>query len=204
MKDPAGAGHRRVGTRTGVCREPDGDRARRFEALYQTHMRAVLAYCLRRADPDTALEAMSDTFLVAWRRLDDVPESPLPWLLATARRTLANARRSSRRQEALRDRLNGQRHILMDTDGPEEVALRDDERTRVHAALGRLAPTDREILTLTAWEGLSCAEVSEVLGIPAGRVSVRLHRAKKRLAREYGSRAGATQVWADGGRRHDP
>lgn len=91
-----------------------------------------------------------------------------------------------------------------DTDGPEEVALRDDERTRVHAALGRLAPTDREILTLTAWEGLSCAEVSEVLGIPAGRVSVRLHRAKKRFAREYGSRAGATQVWADGGRRHDP
>lgn len=147
---------------------------------------------------------MSDTFLVAWRRFDDVPESPLPWLLATARRTLANARRSSRRQEALRDRLNGQRHILMDTDGPEEVALRDDERTRVRAALGRLAPTDREILTLTAWEGLSCAEVSEVLGIPAGRVSVRLHRAKKRLAREYGSRAGATQVWADGGRRHDP
>lgn len=202
MKDPAGAGNKRVGTRSGVRGEPDGDRARRFEALYQTNMRPVLAYCLRRTDPDTALEVMSDTFLVAWRRFDDVPETPLPWLLATARRTLANARRSSRRQEALRDRLNGHRHMLLDPDGPEEAALRDDERARVHDALERLAPTDREILALTAWEGLSCAEVSEVLGIPAGRVSVRLHRAKKRLAREYGSRA--KQVRADGGRRHDP
>ena len=65
----------------------------------------MLGYALRRADPDTAQEAVSDAFLVCWRRLDDVPADPLPWLFGVARRCLANRRRSAARQRALETRV---------------------------------------------------------------------------------------------------
>jgi RNA polymerase sigma-70 factor, ECF subfamily len=69
------------------------DEARRFEELFRSNYRAVLAYALRRADPETADEVVADTFLVCWRRLDEVPARALPWLLGVARRCLANRRR---------------------------------------------------------------------------------------------------------------
>lgn len=52
---------------------------------------------------------MADVFLIAWRRLDELPPDPLPWLLGTARRVLANRRRGEQRAHALRDRLDSQR-----------------------------------------------------------------------------------------------
>jgi len=46
----------------------------RFEALYALHQRTVWAYVRRRADPDAVEDAVAETFLVAWRRLDELPE----------------------------------------------------------------------------------------------------------------------------------
>src|SRR3954467_9363138 len=64
------------------------DPAERFTALYDRHYRSVLGYTLLRAGQDTAEDVTSETFLVAWRRLDDLPEPPLPWLLGVARKLL--------------------------------------------------------------------------------------------------------------------
>jgi RNA polymerase sigma-70 factor, ECF subfamily len=112
--------------------------------------------------------------LIAWRRLDELPGDPLPWLLGTARRVLANRRRGEQRAHALRDRLDSQR-------GPsEEVPTALDHR--VAAALSELGERDRELLMLIAWEGLSVAETAVLLGARAGTVAVRLHRARKRFA----------------------
>lgn len=77
----------------------------RFEALYARHFGDVLAYTLRRAPRALAQDATAETFLVVWRRLDDVPDNPLPWLLAVARKSLANQRRSAHRQHVLIERL---------------------------------------------------------------------------------------------------
>jgi RNA polymerase sigma-70 factor, ECF subfamily len=49
-----------------------------LEALWHEWHRHVLAYALRRADPTTAEDAVAETFVIAWRRLADVPERPLP------------------------------------------------------------------------------------------------------------------------------
>ena len=77
----------------------------RHERLYREHADAVYRYALRR-DPGGAEDLVAEVFLVAWRRLDDVPaEAELPWLLGVARRAHANQRRSTGRQRALRDRL---------------------------------------------------------------------------------------------------
>ncbi|HWF23902.1 MAG TPA: sigma factor [Solirubrobacteraceae bacterium] len=57
-----------------------------FERLYREHAGRVKAYGLRRVGSEAAAdEVVSDVFLVVWRRLDDVPDDPLPWLLGVAR-----------------------------------------------------------------------------------------------------------------------
>jgi RNA polymerase sigma-70 factor (ECF subfamily) len=132
----------------------------------------VRAYVLRRTAPEAADDVVADVFLVAWRRLDEVPADPLPWLLGTARRVLANRRRSQQRAFALRDRL-----VSEPASGAAAPAGTD------HRVAGALAERDRELLMLIAWEGLSVTEAAEVLGVRAGTVAVRLHRARQRFAR---------------------
>jgi RNA polymerase sigma-70 factor (ECF subfamily) len=130
----------------------------------------VLAYCLRRR-PETAEDALAETFAVAWRRRDAIPQEPLPWLYGVARRVLANQRRSARRQTAVADRL---------------AAEPQTERREVEpilAALARLRPADRELLLLVAWEGLTPAQAARTLGTSAAACRVRLFRARRRLER---------------------
>jgi DNA-directed RNA polymerase specialized sigma24 family protein len=80
-------------------------RGREFDALFEAYRLDVASYCCWRAGsmPD-AEDAMAEVFLVAWRRLEDVPvgDAARAWLYATARRVLADQRRSGRRREALR------------------------------------------------------------------------------------------------------
>jgi RNA polymerase sigma-70 factor, ECF subfamily len=84
---------------------PDHDRRARMDALFTSHAADVFAFALRRSSPQAAQDTVSETFLVAWRRLDSVPDTPKPWLLGVARRVLANQRRTDGRQIALRTRL---------------------------------------------------------------------------------------------------
>jgi RNA polymerase sigma-70 factor (ECF subfamily) len=147
----------------------------RFEELYRRYAARVYAYALRRTSKAGADDAVADVFLVAWRRLDDLPPEPLPWLLGTARKVLANRRRGERRALALRDRLASQPRE------PEAAPGALDHR--VAGALAALDKRDRELLMLVAWEGLSVTEAAQALGVRAGTVAVRLHRARQRFAR---------------------
>jgi RNA polymerase sigma-70 factor (ECF subfamily) len=150
----------------------------RFEAVFRAHHQAVLRYALRRADPSTAEEVVADTFLVCWRRLDDVPDDPLPWLLGTARRCLANLRRSATRSAGLAARAT---QFDSEPEGrdPSDVL---GSREIVRAAFAGLTETDREVLRLVAWDGLDLAAAARVLGCTRAAFAVRLHRARKRLA----------------------
>jgi RNA polymerase sigma factor (sigma-70 family) len=152
-------------------------RNQRFEALFREHYPAVRAYALRRSAPDSAQDAVAETFLVAWRRLDSVPEDPLPWLYGVARRVLANQRRSDNRRRALGERLAAER-----APGGADPAERLAEVDAVAGALARLRPDDREALMLSAWEGLDNAGAARASGCSRAAFAVRLHRARGRLA----------------------
>jgi RNA polymerase sigma factor (sigma-70 family) len=143
-----------------------------FDELYREHAGQVLAYCLRRS-PDSADDAVAETFATAWRRRDAIPAEPLPWLYGVARRVLANQRRSSRRQLSLTRRL---------AEVPP-AAVAPTSLAPVLAALARLRPADRELLTLVAWEGLTPTQAATVLGSSATACRVRLFRARRRLER---------------------
>ncbi len=83
-----------------------GDNGERwFDALFEAHYRDVLRYVLRRAPLASAEDVLAETFLVAWRRSEQIPDDPLPWLLGVARRVLANQRRGELRRDALLGRL---------------------------------------------------------------------------------------------------
>lgn len=163
-------------TGVGAGREVRASDVQRLEALFRDHADAVLAYAARRTDADAAQEIVADTFLVAWRRLSDVPDPPLPWLLGVARRILANERRSFRRGQALKLRLV--REPRIGTHAPTDEV---DERLSAQAALRLLPPREREAIELLAWEGLTTAEAAEVLGCSRRVLAVRVYRARRRL-----------------------
>jgi DNA-directed RNA polymerase specialized sigma24 family protein len=175
----------------------------RYEAAFEQHHRTVLAFALRRTSSEAdAEDAVSETFAVAWRRVDRLPEADaaLPWLLATARRVLANQHRAQGRRLRLGLRLSAQ---------PREVPVVYGASTPALEALGRLRSDDQELLRLLVWDGLSQAEAGEVLGISANAIGIRLSRARKRFAVELtrvkGSDPSRTSSEAEGrlpGRRH--
>ena len=158
-------------------------RGERFEGLFRESYPLVRAYALRRAAPDAAQDAVAETFLVAWRRLEDVPEDALPWLYGTARRVLANQRRSAARSVALEQRLAGATVAGGSPDPGDRMA--DAELMRL--AVGRLGDRSREALTLVAWEGLDGARAARAAGCSTATFAVRLHRARAQLAAELAS-----------------
>ncbi|HEX3621948.1 MAG TPA: sigma-70 family RNA polymerase sigma factor [Acidimicrobiales bacterium] len=159
-------------------------REERFRRLYVAHYGAIDAYCARRTDEASdAVDAVAETFSIAWRRLAEVPDAEfvLPWLYGVARRVLANQRRGNRRRGELSTRLRGQQSIGPDVD--EDLLAQEDRRT-VLEALARLKDSDREVLRLAAWEELSHREIAQVMACSEGSVAVRLHRARLRLGKE--------------------
>jgi RNA polymerase sigma-70 factor (ECF subfamily) len=155
-----------------------------FEDAYRSSGTAVLGYALRRSlSREDALDVVAETFATAWRRRADMPAAPeeaRPWLFGIARRCLANAVRSSNRAGRLSERLSD---AFAELAVPDPSARHDEHpgSHRVHEALDLLSPDDRELVTLTAWEGLTPAQAATVLGLSAGTARVRLHRARTRL-----------------------
>ncbi|MGH2909182.1 MAG: RNA polymerase sigma factor [Solirubrobacteraceae bacterium] len=151
----------------------------RFDRLYTDHGRALLAYALRRTtNPQDAADALAETFLVAWRRLPDVPpgDAARLWLYGVARHVLANQQRSERRRQRLAERLA--RELLA---VPQSIQAPAPETGSLRAALARLEPADQEILRLAGWEQLTPAQIATVLEISPIAARSRLHRARRRL-----------------------
>ena len=162
--------------RRGTVTMTPTSRLARYEALVEAYQRQVLAYAMRRSPTvDEAEDASAETFIIAWRKLDDIPiDASLPWLYAVARRVLANHRRGRTRRERLSARLR-----------IEDVAtpLRLGEGTDGPAltVLASLSPSDQELLRLVAWEELDHGAIAQVLGITPNAVAIRLHRVRGRF-----------------------
>jgi RNA polymerase sigma factor (sigma-70 family) len=164
----------------------DARRRERFRAIYTANYPFVLGYALRRCpQAEDAADVVAETFLTAWRRLDDVPRGhSRTWLYGIARRVLANHARGRRRRHRLGERL---REELREVAATEQNLQRQGELEDVAAAFACLSERDREILALAAWEGLAAADLGRVLGCSSNAARIRLHRARRRLARHLGS-----------------
>jgi RNA polymerase sigma-70 factor (ECF subfamily) len=164
-----------------------------FAELFHRHCDAVYNFAFRRTSSWSAAEDVAQaTFAALWRRaragsierLD--LESARPLLLVMAGHECGNVLRSSRRQAALRDRIE-----LIDSAGsavPDHSAIAaakvDDERSMsdIRRLLGKLPVKQREVVELVVWSECSMAEAARALGVPEGTVKSRLARARASLA----------------------
>jgi RNA polymerase sigma-70 factor (ECF subfamily) len=151
----------------------------RFQTLYKSTFTNIYAYATRALMPDQSDidDVVAEIYLVAWRRIEELPQSPQDrlWLFGVARNVVRNTERSTNRRHLLVDRIHRQPRLPPGSSEPSHVDVTD--------ALRRLSPTEREVMQLVVWDGLSAAETAEVLKCSVNVVQVRLHRARRRLAR---------------------
>jgi len=157
----------------------------RFEEIYRSTRRDVLAFLVRRvAQPADAADLLAEVYLIVWRRLDVVPpdDEARLWLFGVARRVLANHHRDGRRRERFTEDLAAALVDATRASAPADASVVHNDRVRdVRRAIEALNPVDREVLTLFAWDHLSAAEISAVTGATPGAMRVRLHRARERV-----------------------
>jgi RNA polymerase sigma-70 factor (ECF subfamily) len=141
-----------------------------FERMYDAHAATIARYALRRTRTEQdAEEVVAETFLIAWRRRDDLHGEPLPWLYGVARRVVAHQLRAA---------------------APPMLELREDvaapidcwsDRAALIREVLRLPVLERDALLLTVWEGLDQRECAQALGCSRVAVALRLRRARMRL-----------------------
>jgi RNA polymerase sigma-70 factor (ECF subfamily) len=153
----------------------DAARRTRFEQIVAEVHDPIQRYLLRRAARDDIDDLMNDVLLVMWRRIDAVPNDPLPWCYGVARNALSNHRRASARRLRLVAHLEAQ---------PHHTDAREGADPEIDAALASLSDADREVLRLWAWEQLEPREIAVTLGISPNAASLRLSKARTRLAQE--------------------
>jgi RNA polymerase sigma-70 factor, ECF subfamily len=150
-----------------------------FRELFAAAYDDLLCFVERRTHLAVADDVVAETFLTAWRRFDDVPDSldgARAWLFTVAHNILRNRQRSDQRQRGLALR-------ILREPGESAAAEADSVATRVDLtrAWQRLAPADQEALTLTVFEGLTGAQAAHLLGISRAAFSLRVLRARRRL-----------------------
>jgi RNA polymerase sigma factor (sigma-70 family) len=153
-----------------------------FEQLFRETRTDLLAYALRRSrSAEDAADVLAETYLIAWQKLDSIPsgERARLWLFGVARNVLLAGARRRRYGDALVERLATELRRAQPS-----FAFEDERSGPLRAALAALPERDREIVLLTAWEGLTPKEVAAVVRAPVNVVRVRLHRARARLKRE--------------------
>jgi RNA polymerase sigma factor (sigma-70 family) len=153
-----------------------------FRVIYEAHHAAVCAYFARRAPRDEVEDLAAETFVVAWRKAPRRLEHPLPWLYAVAGKVLANHRRKAARRGALAP------------DAPSgDPAERLGGDRGLARAFATLSEKEREAIRLVAWEGLSHEDAALAAGCSVATFSVRLSRAKTKLAQQLDS--GEELAW---------
>jgi RNA polymerase sigma-70 factor, ECF subfamily len=148
-----------------------------LEVLYRVARRLT-------RNPSDAEDLVQDTLVRAYRAFDRFDgRYPRAWLLTILRNTHINQLRK-RRPDLLEDELaqrlparGGDGRI----DGTSEQALAKDLDPIVRDALASLSPNHRAVIALVDLDGLSYQETADLLGVPAGTVMSRLHRARKKV-----------------------
>ncbi|GAA3534041.1 DNA-directed RNA polymerase sigma-70 factor [Aeromicrobium flavum] len=152
-----------------------------FAALFDRHVSAVYWRAHQVVgDPDEAEDVTQDTFVTAWRRLDDitiVDRSVLPWLMVTARFTALNAGRRRARRRAV-----SLEHEPVDT-GPSPTDRADAAAVAaaIEAAVARLSPVDRRLFDLCVDGDRTYEQAAAELGVTHGAVRNRVSRLRTRL-----------------------
>jgi len=147
-----------------------------FSAIYREHQTPIAKFLARRVDFVEVEDLCSEVFEIAWtKRADAVQGYELPWLYRIAGFAVANARRRANTRNRFIASLSPADHAP----SAESIAVAD---IALAQAWAKLAAGERAMLALVAFEGLRVDEAAATLGITANAASIRLHRARAKLA----------------------
>lgn len=150
--------------------------------IYAEHAQFLWKSLYRMGIPEADLaDLLQEVLLVVHRRLDTYDRSCrlTTWLFGICLRVAATARRGRRRRREEPMDPNIQGHILVESHDPEQTVLARDARRRLDVALDSLEPEKRAVLVMFELEGMACAEIGELLGVPKGTVFSRLASARQ-------------------------
>lgn len=149
-----------------------------FSEAFREHYPAVLAFARRRVGQHNGEDIAAEAFTVAWRRWDSKPADVRPWLFGIAKNVINDHRRGSGRRDNLALRLQMQpvdQWIDQEDWRAQEIDL--------SAAWASLPESDREVIALVAWDGLTSVQAARVLSVSRVAYAARLSRARARLRR---------------------
>jgi RNA polymerase sigma-70 factor (ECF subfamily) len=158
----------------------DRNRHEKFEALYAANVKDLISYAIRRSsNTHDAVEVVSESLLIAWRRIDLVPDGieARLWLYGVVRNVMNNSRRTSKRQKRLIEKVSS----LLESDHQDETRSPDSRASYVHEALKQLRPIEAEVIRLNMWEELTPAQIAVHLQLLPETVRTHLHRGKLKL-----------------------
>jgi RNA polymerase sigma-70 factor (ECF subfamily) len=159
------------------------DAEQRFRDLYEAAYTRILGYALRRtADREDAADVVAATFTIAWQKLDEIPAGPEAtlWLYGVARKVLSNHRRKQRSRSAVVEMLT----LEYDAAWADPLPGAGEVSCGLAQAWAALSKEDRDLLGLMVWETLTTAQIATVTGCTRAVAKVRVHRARRRFARE--------------------
>jgi RNA polymerase sigma-70 factor (ECF subfamily) len=166
------------------------DREARFTLLYEAAYADLLRFAQRRVHPTHAEDVVAESFLVAWRRLDDLPprrDDARAWLFGIVRGVILNTHRGAERQQALAVRL-ADVPALSTADADADLVARQIDVSR---AWQRLPDMYQEALALAVLDGLSAPQAAAVLGVSPVAFRLRLSRARRALRLHLDHPAGS-------------
>ena len=164
-----------------MAQSPSSDA--KFRGIFDAHFAEVQRYCVRRLRPADANDATSEVFLVAWRRIDAVPDGDevLPWLIGVARNVVRNAVRANNRSARLASKVSD--YTVDEQEGPERQVVMSFQFEEVQAALEGLREDDREVIRLRTWEEMTAPQIATVFDCSTSAAEKRITRAWSRLSK---------------------
>jgi RNA polymerase sigma-70 factor (ECF subfamily) len=152
-----------------------------------------------RVAQDEAEDVVQEIFLDVWRsagRFDETVASEPTFVAMIARRRLVDLRRQRQRRPETEPLIDSQRAVST-LPAPELGA----EAAQAARALEQLRPEQRQVLILTACQGLSHEEVAQTTGMPLGTVKAHARRGLLRVREVLGTEtAGAAGAYVGTGR----
>jgi len=164
-------------------RAASGD-AQAFGVIVQAHQSRLVRFATRLlGDPDAAQDAAQESFLRLWRlRASYQPRGCLQaYLFRAVRSVCLDYARASRSWEPLEEGVGGK------ASDPADLAQSRSLNDAVRLAVQSLPEPQRVVFVLSQYEGLSYAEIAEVLDCPLGTVASRKHLATETLRRKLHS-----------------
>ena len=173
-----------------VRRVQAGERAA-YDLLVLKYQHKVVKLVMRYVrNPADAEDVAQEAFIKAYRALPQFrgDSAFYTWLYRIAINTAKNAL-VSRERNPVGFELDAPGHEdsadmsgrLRDPDTPEGLALSEEIRNIVHAAIGALPEDLRTAIVLRELEGLSYEEISAAMSCPVGTVRSRIFRAREAI-----------------------